>query len=105
MVGKLLTAGLDAGRKAGGHADQVDLPVVEVIARLALPSPEEGAVDLEAPEAGSVEPDVAEGDAGEVEAGAEGEERSVEHSEQSVAAGQGVLQEKDNNLSDCVTRI
>ena len=63
-------------------------------ARLALHSPEEGAVDLKAPEAGSVEPDVAEGDAGKVEAGAEGKKRSVEHSEQSVAAGQGVLEQQ-----------
>ena len=54
--------------------------------------PEEGPVDLEAPEAGSVEPDVAEGDAGKVEAGAEGEERSVEDGEHSVAAGEGVLE-------------
>ena len=60
---------------------------------LCIPAePEEGPVDLEAPEAGSIQPDVTEGDAGEVEAGAEGEERSVEDSEDSVAAGQGVLQ-------------
>ena len=76
-----LTAGLHAGRIAGCHADQINLPVLQLVARLSLPSPEEGAVYLEAPEAWSVEPDMAEGDAGKIEAGAEGKERSVEDSE------------------------
>ena len=62
-----LTARLDAGRAARGHHNLQDLP-------------EEGVVYLEAPEAGPVGPDVDEGQTGEVEAGEEGEERSVENS-------------------------
>ena len=53
--------------------------------------PEEGVVDLEAAEAGPVGPDMDEGEAGEVKAGAQGEEGRVQDGHCGVAAGQGAL--------------
>ena len=53
--------------------------------------PVEGAVDLAGAQTGPVGPDVGEGQAGEVAAGAEGEQRGVEEGHEGVAAAQGAL--------------